>query len=341
MVRSAHTAPKRVSGRRARFVTGCLAAVLALTAGLVSPAAVAQEFPPRRGITLLVGFAAGGAADTAARIIARRLADNLGQTVSVDNRPGAGGNIAHQMTAAGPTDGSLILLGTIGPLSIAPHLMKTGYDAAADFAPLTMAVNFPNVLVVHAGAGIRSFTEFIDAARRQPGRIDFASTGPASASHLAGELLNAMAGIETVHVPSQGGAPALVDILAGRVTSWYATMSTAQQHIESGKLIALASTGLTRHPSLPNVPTIAESGFPGFNATNWYAFIASSKVPREVLDRWHAELVRVLDNPEVVEALGRHGFWPTPTSRAELGAFIAREYQTWGKVIRERNISGR
>ncbi len=314
---------------------------LLIASALQVTPAMAQEFPPRRGVTLLVGFAAGGAADTAARIIARRLADNLGQTVSVDNRPGAGGNIAHQMAAAGPVDGSLILLGTIGPLAIAPHLMKTGYDAVNDFAPLTMAVNFPNVLVVHSAAGIRNFAEFIDTARRHPGKIDFASTGPASASHLAGELLNAMAGIETVHVPYKGGAPALVDILGARVTSWYATVSTAQQHIESGKLIALASTGLKRHPSLPSVPTIAESGFPGFNATNWYAFVASSKVPKDLLDRWHAELVRVLDNPEVAEALGRHGFWPAPTSRAELGEFIAREYQTWGKVIRERQITGR
>ena len=167
-------------GSRARAAALGCAVWLSLLA-LWPASAGAQEFPPRRGVTLMVGFAAGGAADTAARIIARRLSDNIGQTVSVDNRPGAGGNIAHQMTAAGPTDGSLILLGTIGPLAIAPHLMKTGYDATTDFAPLTMAVNFPNVLVVHSGAGIRSFAEFIDAARRQPGRIDFASTGPASA----------------------------------------------------------------------------------------------------------------------------------------------------------------
>ncbi len=314
----------------------------ALVAALCGAGSVnAQEFPPRKGASIMVGFAAGGAADTAARIIARRLSDNLGIAVAVDNKPGAGGNIAHQATASGPTDGSLILLGTIGPLAIAPHLMKTGYDAAKDFAPLTMAVNFPNVLVVHAGTGLRSFPEFIDAAKRNPGKLDFASTGPASASHLAGELLNAVAGIDTVHVPYKGGAPALVDILAGRVAAWYATVSTAQQHIESGKLIALAATGLQRHPALPNVPTIAESGYPGFNASNWYAFVANARVPASLLERWHAELVKVLETPDVAQALGRHGFWPTPTSRAELGEFMAREHETWGRLIRERRITGR
>ena len=327
------TSPILIGRSALRTIAAVCCAILA------SASLQAQEFPPRKGASIMVGFAAGGAADTAARIIAKRLTDNLGVSVAVDNRPGAGGNIAHQLTAAGPSDGSLILLGTIGPLAIAPHLMKTGYDATQDFAPLTMAVNFPNVLVVHAGTGIKTFAEFVETAKRQPGKLDFASTGPASASHLAGELLNAVAGIDTVHVPYKGGAPALVDILAGRVAAWYATVSTSQQHIDSGKLIALASTGLERHPALPQVPTIAESGYPGFNASNWYAFVASAKMPQVVLDRWHTELTRVLAAPDVAEALSKHGFWPTPTSRAELGAFMSREYATWGKLIRDRRIS--
>lgn len=312
---------------------------LLLLCAMAAGELAAQEFPPKKGATIMVGFAAGGAADTAARIIAKRLSENLGLSVAIDNKPGAGGNIAHQLTAAGPSDGSLILLGTIGPLAIAPHLMKTGYDATQDFAPITMAVNFPNVLVVHSGTGIRSFAQFIDTAKRNPGKLDFASTGPASASHLAGELLNSVAGIDTVHVPYKGGAPALVDILAGRVAAWYATVSTSQQHIESGKLIALASTGLQRHPALPNVPTISESGYPGFNASNWYAFIASAKVASPVLDRWHAEIIRVMNAPDVAQALGTHGFWPTPMGRVELGEFMAREYAMWGRLIRERRIN--
>lgn len=318
-----------------------LCALIALISlGLTPPASQAQDFPPRKNVTLLVGFAAGGAADTAARIIAKKLSDNIGQSVSVENRPGAGGNIAHQMTATGPADGSLLLLGSVGPLAIAPHLMKVPYDPIKDLAPVTMAVNFPNVLVVHTGTGIRSFSEFLAYARKYPGKLDFASTGPGSASHLAGELLNDMAKIDTVHVPYKGGAPALVDILGGRVAAWYATMATAQPHIESGKLLPLASTGPERIRGLPNVPTIAESGFPDFNATNWYAFVASSKVPSAVLDRWNTELVKVMQSPDVVEALARHGFPAAPSSREDLGRYIARESAMWGRVIRDRKITG-
>jgi tripartite-type tricarboxylate transporter receptor subunit TctC len=202
-----------------------------------------------------------------------------------------------------------------------------------------MGVAFPNILVVHPGTGLKTFREFIDFAKKHPGKLDFASTGPGSASHLAGELLNQVAGIDTVHVPYKGGAPALVDMLAGRVASWYATVTTSQQHIESGKLVPLAATGLNRHPALPQVPTIAESGYPGFNAINWYAFIAPARVPGAVLDRWNEALVSILKEPEVVAALAKQGFIPEPGSRAELGRFIASEFETWGRVIRERKLS--
>ena len=314
-----------------------LATVLGLS--LLSPmVGQTQEFPVRKPITLVVGFAAGGAADTAARIIARKLSDNLGQSVLIDNRAGAGGNIAHQFTAQGPADGSLILFGSVGPLTIAPHLMKLPYDPLKDLAPLTMGVNFPNVLVVNADLKIQTFAEFVAYAKTHPGKLDFASTGPGSASHLAGELLNEVAGIDTLHVPYKGGAPAMQDLIAGRVAAYYSTLSTALPYIENGKLIPLASTGPQRLPALPKVPTIAESGYPGFSATNWYAFVASAKVPRPILDRWQVELVRVLKSPEVVEALNKHGLTPLPTTRDELGRYIASEYATWGRVIRERKI---
>lgn len=299
----------------------------------------AQDFPPKKSITMVVGFAAGGAADTAARIIAKKLGDNLGVAVVIDNRPGAGGNIAHQYTAQGPSDGSVILLGSVGPLCIAPHLMKLPYDPVKDLSPITMGVNFPNLLVVHAGLKIHTFAEFVAYAKAHPGKLDYASTGPGSASHLAGELLDDMARIDTVHVPYKGGAPALQDLLAGRVAAYYSTVATAQPHIESGKLIPLASTGLKRLPGYPKVPTIAESGFPGYSATNWYAFVASSKVPTAILDRWNLELVKVLKSPDVVEALNSHGLPPLPGSREDLSRDIARESATWGRVIRERKIA--
>jgi tripartite-type tricarboxylate transporter receptor subunit TctC len=312
--------------------------LLAGVLGVQAPKALAQDFPPKKNITMIVGFVAGGAADTGARIIAKRLGENLGVSVTVENKAGAGGNIAHQQTATGPADGSVLLLGSVGPLAIAPHMMKLPYDPVKDLAPLTMAVNFPNVLVVDPGAGIKTFAEFVATARKNPGKLTFASTGPGSASHLAGELLNDMAKLDTVHVPYKGGAAALQDVLGGRVTGWYATVATAAPHIEAGKLIPLASTGTQRLPSLPKVPTIAESGFPGFNATNWYAFVASSKVPKPVLDRWNTELVKVLTTPDVVEQLNKHGLTPLPGTRDELARYMAADTAMWGRVIRERKI---
>ena len=302
--------------------------------------ALGQDFPPKKTISMVVGFVPGGAADTGARIIAKKLGENLGVAVTVENKAGAGGNIAHQYTATGPADGSVLLFGSVGPLSIAPNMMKLPYDPVKDLAPLTMAVNFPNVLVVHPGTGIKTFAEFIAAAKKDPGKLDFASTGPGSASHLAGELLNDMAKIDTVHVPYTGGAAALQDLLGGRVAAWYATYATAAPHIEAGKGVPLASTGTQRLGGLPQVPTIAESGYPGFSATNWYAFVASSKVPAPVLDRWNAELVKVLSAPDVVEQLNKHGLTPMPGSRDDLARYMAKETATWGRIIRERKITG-
>ena len=311
---------------------------LASLSALSSPV-LAQDFPPKKPVSLVVGFAAGGASDTAARLIAKKLGENIGQTVLVDNKPGAGGNIAHQLVANSAGDGSTLLFGSVGPLTIAPHLMKLPYDPVRDLAPITMGVNFPNVLVVHAGVGVKTLAEYVALAKKKPGGLDFASTGAGSASHLAGELFNDRAGIDTVHIPYKGGAPALQDLLGGRVASYYSTPSTAGPHIESGKLIALATTGLTRPAFLPNVPTIAESGYPGFNATNWYAFVASSKTPKPLLDRWNLEIVKVLNAPDVKEQLLKHGLTPMPGTRDELARYMASETATWGRIIKERKIS--
>src|SRR5262245_7875495 len=312
------------------------AAVLAMVASLGTVGA--QEFP-KKTITLVVGFAAGGATDTAARLIAKKLTDNLGVPVVVDNRAGAGGNIAHQAVARAEPDGTTILLGSIGPLAIAPHLTKVGYDPQKDLAPLTMGMNFPNVLVVHAGLGVKTLAEYIALAKKSPGKLDYASTGPGSASHLAGELFNQRAGVEIVHVPYKGGAPALTDLLGGRVAAYFSTPSTAGPYIESGKLIALATTGLTRPAFMPNVPTLAESGFPGFNATNWYAFVAPGKTPEPILARWNQELVKALNAPEVRDELLKHGLTPMPGSREELARYIESESKIWAQVIKERKIT--
>jgi tripartite-type tricarboxylate transporter receptor subunit TctC len=314
-------------------------AALALTCFCLGPAANAQEFP-NKPITLLVGFAAGGATDTAARIIAKKLGENLGLSIMVDNRPGAGGNIVHQQLANATPDGSVILLGSVGPLCIAPHLVaKLPYDPQKDIAPLTMGVSFPNVLVVHAGVPAKSLLEFLTLARAKPGTLEYASTGIGSASHLAGEMFKQRAVIDMVHVPYKGGGPAMLDLLAGRITAYYSTYSTAGPHLESGKLRALAVTGLERLPALPNVPTIAESGFPGFDASNWYAFVAPGKTPKNILDRWNAELVKVMSTPEVREQLNKHGLTPMPGTREELANTIRKESAMWAKVIKDGKIT--
>lgn len=314
-----------------------LLATAALMLGGWGPAA-AQDIP-RKSITLVVGFAAGGAADGAARVIAKKLGEQLGLTVVVDNRAGAGGNIAHQVVARAEPDGATLLLGSVGPLSIAQHLGTLAYDPQRDLAPLTMGVVFPNVLVVPSSLGVKTLAEFITLARKQPGKITYASTGNGSASHLAGELLAQMAGVDMLHVPYKGGAPALTDVLAGRVDAYFSTLSSAQQHVSAGKLVLLASSGLTRPSFLPQIPTVAESGYPGFNATNWYAFVAPAKTPPAVLSRWNQELVKALNADEVKAELLKHGMLAQPGSPQDLANTIASESRVWGKLIRDRKIT--
>ena len=301
--------------------------------------AQAQDFPPKKPVTLVVGFAAGGAADAAARLIAKKLGEDIGQTVIVDNKAGAGGNIAHQQVANGPADGSMLLFGSIGPLTIAPHVMKVSYDPFKDLAAISGGVNFPNVLVVHKGLGVKTLAEFVALAKKKPGSVDFASTGAGSASHLAGELFNQRAGIEMVHVPYKGGAPALQDLLGERIASYFSAPPTALPQIEAGKLIPLATTGLSRPAYMPNIPTVAESGYPGFEALNWYAFVAPGKTPVAILERWNRAIVKVLADPGVKEALNKHGLTPQPTTRAELTDFMKKEDTKWSAIVRDRKIT--
>jgi tripartite-type tricarboxylate transporter receptor subunit TctC len=322
------------SMKLAARLAACLFPLLAAS----SWPAAAQEFP-QKTITMVVGFAPGGGADTAARIIARKVGENLGQTIVIDNKAGAGGNLAHQQVANAPPDGTMILLGSVGPLAVAPHMMKVGYDPLRDLAPLTMGVTFPNVLVVPSGLGVKTLAEFVALAKSKPGGLDYASTGAGSASHLAGELFNQRAGVEIVHIPYKGGSQAMQDLLAGRVSSYFSVPSTAMPHVETGKLVAIATTGATRSEFLPNLPTVAESGFPGFSAVNWYAFVAPGKTPPAILDRWNRELVKALNSPDVKDELQKRGLTPAPGTREELGRTIATESVTWEKVIRERKIT--
>jgi tripartite-type tricarboxylate transporter receptor subunit TctC len=319
--------------RSPRLTAFCVA--LAFAGG-----AFAQSSFPTRPVTLTVGFAPGGGTDTAARIIARKLGENIGQPVAVDNRAGAGGNIAAQHIANAAPDGYTIHLTSVGPMSVAPAMVKDlPYDPRRDIAPITMGVVFPNVIVVNPDLPAKTLAEYVALAKKKPGELNYASSGIGGAGHLTGELFKQRAGIDVVHVPYKGGGPAMTDLLGGRVTMYPAVPSTAAPHIEAGKLRALATTGAKRTALMPNVPTVAESGYPGFEATNWYAFVAPAKTPKEILDFWNRELVKVLKDPQVASELAKHGLEPSPGTREELARYIDKETETWSKVVREAKIT--
>ena len=307
---------------------------------LAAATAAAQPNFPSRPVTLTVGFAPGGGTDTAARIVAKKLSENIGQSVVVENKAGAGGNIAAQHVATAAPDGYTIHLTSVGPMSVAPAMQKNlPYDPKRDIAPITMGVVFPNAIVVHPGVPAKTLAEYVALAKLKPGDMNYASSGVGGAGHLTGELFKQRAGIDLVHIPYKGGGPAMTDLLGGRVTMYPGVPSTVAPHVESGKLRVLATTGAKRSRFMPNVPTIAESGYPGFEATNWYAFVASSKVPKDILDYWNRELVKVLNDPAVSADLAKHGLEPMPGTREELARYIDKETETWGKVVRDAKIT--
>jgi len=324
---------------RAQVIFTSLRIVLTAATLLVASAVGGQSFPSRP-VTLTVGFAPGGGTDTAARIIAQKLSANFGQSVVVDNKAGAGGNVAAQHIAMAAPDGYTIHLTSVGPMSVAPHLVKDlAYDPRRDIAPITMGVVFPNVMVVHMGVPAKTLDEFVALAKQKPGQINYASAGVGGAGHLAGELFKERAGINMVHVPYKGGGPAMTDLLAGRIDMYIGVPSTVAPHVEAGKLRALATTGARRSSTMPAVPTVVESGYPGFEATNWYAFVAPGRTPKDLLDFWNRELTKVLNDPQVRAELAKHGLDPAPGTRGELARYFEQESQKWGKVVREAKIT--
>jgi tripartite-type tricarboxylate transporter receptor subunit TctC len=313
---------------------------LALFALAATPPAFAQGGYPVRPVTVVVGFAPGGGTDTVARIIAKNLGDGLGQQVIVDNKAGAGGNIATDHVAKAMPDGHTILLGNVGALTVAPHIVaRLPYDPLQDLAPISMAVVFPNVLVVHASVPARTLVEFIRLARDKPATLTYSTSGIGGAGHLAGGLLRMRAQIDIVHVPYKGGGPAVQGLLGGQVAAGVLTPVTALPHIKAGKVRALVTTGAGRDPYMPDVPTVAESGFSGYEATNWYAYMAPAKTPKEVVERLNREIVKALAAQEVKELLAKQGLEPKPSTPDELARYIEREYATWGRVVKEAKIT--
>jgi tripartite-type tricarboxylate transporter receptor subunit TctC len=318
------------------MVRQLVAAVLGMA---LAHAAFAQATYPTRTITMVVGFAPGGGTDTVARIVAQKVGASVGQSVVVENKPGAGGNVATGDVARSAPDGYTILLGSVGSLAVAPHLIaKLPYDPLRDLAPITMAVEFANVLVVQPSLQANTLAEFVKLAKEKPGTVTYGSSGIGGAGHLAGELLRLMAGIDIVHVPYKGGGPAMQGMLGGQVSAIFATPVTAGPHIRAGKIRAIATTGAARSAYLPDVPTIAESGYPGYEATNWYAFLAPAGTPKPVLERLHRELVQVLKAPDVRQQLDKQGMEAKPGTPEELAKYMAREYATWGRVVKEAKI---
>jgi len=288
---------------------------------------------------MVVGFAPGGGTDTVARILAKTVGDALGQQIVVENKAGAGGNIATDYVAHAAPDGHTLLLGNVGSLTVAPHIVANlPYDPLRDFAPISMAVVFANVIVVQASLPAQTLPEFVKLAREKPGTITYGSSGIGGAGHLAGELLKDAAKIDIVHVPYKGGGPAMQGMLGGQIHAYFAAPASIVGHLKSGRARALATTGSKRAQLLPDVPTVAESGYPGYEAMNWYAYVAPAKTSKDIIDRLNREIVKALAAPDVVALLEKQGMEPSSSSPEELARYIAREYETWGKVVKQAGI---
>ena len=320
-----------------KSLTGMLAS--ALVAGALGFAATvlpaqAQGWP-NKAITLIVPFPPGGTSDTMARLIGQELSTSLGQPVVVENRPGANGNIGAGAAARAKPDGYTIVLTGVGSNAINHGLYATmPYDSRTDFAHITQLVSGPNVLVVNADFPAKTLKEFIDLAKASPGKINYASNGNGSSGHLAMELLKQTAGISLNHVPYKGGAPAMTDVIAGVVPVLFNNQDAAYPHVKSGKLRVLAVSSLERNPLYPDVPTIAESGYPGFSAVSWVGLSAPAKTPKEIITGLHAEAVKGLQSPAVKERLTSLGFVIVGSTPEEYAEFIRKEIDKWTAVAK-------
>jgi len=310
--------------------------ILLLAALLPAFTAQAQNYP-EKPIRLVVGFAAGGGTDTTARIMAPRMSEVLGQQVVVENRPGAGGVIANEMLTKAAPDGYTLLLSSVGPLTVSPHFSKVGYDTFKDQLPVSLGVTFPNILVVHPSVKAQTFAEYVKLAQTPEG-MSYGSAGIGSAGHLSGELLKMMSKANLQHIAYKGGGPAMGDLVGGSVPSVFASAPTVVPQVRAGKIRALAVTGTKRFANLPDVPTIAESGYPGYSATNWYAFVVPAKTPRAIIMKLNAAIGQAQADKATNQRLLDDGIEATPSTPEEMGAFMRKEYETWGKVVKAAGI---
>ncbi|WP_404300299.1 Bug family tripartite tricarboxylate transporter substrate binding protein [Alicycliphilus denitrificans] len=312
-----------------------LASLAVAAAGALPLGAAAQNYPTKP-VTIIVPFSAGGTTDILARIVGQGLTAELGQPVVVDNKPGAGGNIGGSLAAKAAPDGYTLFMGTVGTHAINQALYKKmPFDPVKDFAPLSRVATVPNLLVAHPSQPFKTVKEMIAYAKANPGKITFGSPGSGASPHVSGELFKSMTGTDLLHVPYKGSAPAMTDLLGGQTSIMFDNMPSAIQHVRSGKLRPIAVTTAKRSPELPDVPTIAEAGVPGYEATSWFGMFAPAATPKPVLDKLNAALIKVLNQADVKKKIAEQGGDVVAETPAQFAAFIKSESTKWGKVVKE------
>jgi tripartite-type tricarboxylate transporter receptor subunit TctC len=327
-------AARRIGTMKAILATLFSAAALVLSA---SAHAQAPAYPSKT-IKIIVPFAVGGIADTFARVVGQKLFETWGQPVVVDNKPGAGGNIGADFVAKSPPDGYTLVMGNIGSHAVNPYLMKNmPYDPLRDFVPIAHVLDAEGLLVVNPSVAAKTVPELIALARAQSGKLTYASGGLGTTSHLAGELFKSMAKVDMVHVPYKGNSPAITDLLGGQTDMIFATMPTVLPQVKAGRLRAIAVIGPTRTPSLPDVPTIAET-IPGFEVSNWIGLFAPVGTPQEIVARLNAEVQKIMRSPDVEKRLETEGAKFIPTTPESFAAFQKAEAAKWARAIREAGI---
>ena len=315
---------------------GIMLAVL----GLVTGADVGAQAYPNRPLRNIVPFPPGGGVDIVTRILASKLSDVLGQPIVIENRPGAAGNVGANIAARSTPDGYTLFTCGVASHGVSPAIYKKlPFDAEKDLVPISMIGTTPNVLVVHPSVPAKTVAEFIAYAKAGAGKINYASPGVGTSPHMTMELFKLATGIDVVHVSYKGGAPALQDVIGGHVPGMFGNLPEQLPAIKAGRTRALAVSSLKRHASLPDVPTVAESGIPGFEVTVWYATCVPAAVPKAILDTLNAAVVKTINMPEIRERLVQNTIDPAPSTRAELAAFIKAEIAKWRKVVQSASIS--
>lgn len=325
--------PRKSCNARSRL----LKYVLLAMSTAFSAFAFGQTYPSKP-VRLVVPFPPGGATDVVARIVGARLSEGLGQSVVIDNRAGASGAIATEFVSRSPSDGYTLLLATASTHAINPAVTKVPFDPIADFTPVGLIGSSPLGLVIHPSLQANSVAELVALARKSPGKLDMASFGNATISHLAGELFKSMTNTYMVHVPYRGGAPAMTDLIAGQVPVYFDTLANTLQPAKAGRVRLLAITSSKRNPAVPDVPTVSEAGVTGYEAVTWFGVFGPAKLPPDIVARLNAELARALTTPEVTQKLLGQGVDPVFGAPDLLSEAVKRDYVKWAQLVRQRGI---